>query len=85
MINKILQGDSFIHMTLPTLPKTLNKREALWSTKIFRPWLEKHGKTAVYEVKVCITSLPFSAVAPHQIANLLKVRHGTFVYKIKNF
>ena len=70
-------------MKLPDLPKVLKKREADWTTKVFRHWLEKNGKTGVYEVKYAKgDSLPFSAVLPHQIENLLAVRHKTFVYKV---
>ncbi len=68
---------------LPPLPKVLNKREANWTTTIFRKWCEKKGLTAVFEIKYSKTnSLPFKAIADHQKHSLLKVRHGSFVYKI---
>ena len=68
---------------LPDLPRVLKKREADWTTTVFRHWLEKNGKTGAYEVKYAKgDSLPFSAVLPHQIENLLAVRHKTFVYKV---
>jgi hypothetical protein len=70
-------------MILPTLPKVYSRKEADWTTKVFRHWLEKNSKTGVYEVKYAKgDSLPFSAVLPHQIENLLAVRHKTFVYKV---
>lgn len=71
-------------MTLAELPKKLKKREANWTTTVFRKWCEeKYRKPAVFEIKYAKgNSLPFSDVEPHQIANLLAVRHGTFVYKI---
>ena len=71
-------------MKLPELPKKLNKREANWTTTVFRLWLkEKYKKTGVFEVKVSkINSLPFDAVAEHQVWSLLTVRNNTFVYKI---
>lgn len=70
-------------MQLPNLPKILNKREARWTTIIFRKWLEKKGITAVFEIKFSTKdSIAFDAIKEHQIWNLLKVRHQTFVYKI---
>lgn len=68
---------------LPKLPKVLNKREANWTTIVFRKWLESKGMTGVFEIKYSTgESLPFDAVKEHQVWNLLKVRHQTFVYKI---
>lgn len=71
-------------MTLPNLPRTLNKREANWTTTVFRGWLERYGKTGVYEVKHTGVKnyLNFKEVKLHQRQNLLKVRHGNFVYKV---
>jgi hypothetical protein len=71
-------------MILPSLPKLLNKREANWTTTVFRKWCENtYKKTAVFEIKYAKgDSLSFSAVKEHQMSNLLYVRHGTFVYKI---
>lgn len=50
----------------------------------FNHWLkEVWKKTGVFELKQTTTdSLPFSDVQSHQIAALLAVRHGTFVFKI---
>jgi hypothetical protein len=72
---------------LPDLPQIKNKKEANWTTTIFRKWVENtYKKTACFEIKYATgDSLSFKSVATHQIANLLKVRHGTFVYKIKDF
>lgn len=68
---------------LPSLPRILNKREASWTTTVFRKWLEQKGMTGVFEIKYSTgESLPFDAVKDHQVWNLLKVRHQTFVYKI---
>lgn len=68
---------------LPELPRVLNKKEANWTTTVFRKWLEQKGITAVWEIKYSKTnSLPFSAVANHQAQSLWNVRHKTFVFKI---
>lgn len=58
------------------------KREAKFNTT-FNHWLKHvYKKTAVFELKQCDTSLPFSAVVEHQRQALLNTRHGTLVYKI---
>ncbi len=42
-----------------------------------------HKATGAFELKLCKgPSLPFSAVAPHQIDALLNAKHGTLVFKI---
>jgi len=57
-------------------------KEKNFQTK-FNHWLKNvYKKTAVFELKQCETSLPFSEVKPHQIAALEQVRHGTLVFKI---
>lgn len=71
-------------MRLPDLPMVLHKREAHWTTTIFRKWCEKNCKNpaTVFEVKYAIgNSLPFSAVKSGQIAKMLTIRHDTFVWK----
>ena len=68
---------------LPELPRVLNKREADWTTDKFKPWCEKQGKTFAFEIKYAKKDyLNFNEVKPHQVANLLKVRHETFYHKI---
>lgn len=68
---------------LPELPKVLNKREANWTTTVFRKWLQKKGINAVFEIKYTTKdSIPFDAVKEHQLWSLLTVRNNTFVYKI---
>lgn len=69
---------------LPELPRQLNKREANWTTTVFRGWLERKGSTGCYEVKHTGTKnyLNFKDVKLHQRNNLLAVRHANFVYKI---
>ncbi len=58
------------------------KREANFQTT-FNHWLKNvYKKTGAFELKQCETSLPFSAVVPHQIEALQAVRHSTFVHKI---
>lgn len=70
-------------MTLPNLPKVLNKREANWTTTVFRKWCEEKGITAVFEIKYTKKDyIAFSDVKDHQKQALLKVRYGAFVYKI---
>ena|SRR3990167_6622645 len=70
-------------MKLPDLPKKLNKRESLWSTKIFRLWaLEHFSYTAIFEIKYARKdSLPFSDVKEGQVAKMLKIRHDKFLWK----
>ena len=50
----------------------------------FSHWLKNvHRKTGAFELKVAKNeSLPFSAVADHQLQALENVRYGTFVFKI---
>lgn len=49
----------------------------------FNHWLKHvYKRTAVFELKQCETSLPFSSVVEHQRQALLNTRHGTLVYKI---
>lgn len=50
----------------------------------FSHWLKSaHKHTGVFELKVAKNeSLPFSAVAPHQLQALENVRYGTFAWKI---
>ena len=50
----------------------------------FSHWLKSvHRQTGAFELKVAKNeSLPFSAVAPHQLQALEQVRYGTFVFKI---
>lgn len=68
---------------LPKLPRILNKKEADWTTTVFRGWCEKKGITAVFEIKYTKKDyIAFSEVKDHQKQSLLKVRHGVFVYKI---
>lgn len=68
---------------LPELPRKLNKKEASWTTTVFRKWVEQNGMTAVFEIKYARKDyLAFSEVAEHQVQSLFKVRHSTFVYKI---
>lgn len=58
------------------------KKEANFNT-YFNHWLkEVYKKTGAFELKQCSGSLPFSAVAPHQLEALLQVHNGTLVYKI---
>ena len=49
----------------------------------FNKWLQHNGKTGAYELKLTKdNSLPFNALAPHQLANLLNARHARVVFKI---
>lgn len=50
----------------------------------FSHWLKSvHKQTGAFELKVAKNeSLPFSAVAPHQLQALEQVRYGVFVFKI---
>lgn len=50
----------------------------------FSHWLKAvHKQTGAFELKVAKgESLPFSAVAEHQIQALEQARYGTFVFKI---
>ncbi len=68
---------------LPNLPKVLNKREALWSTTVFRKWaLEHFNYTAIFEIKYARKdSLPFSELKQRQIAKMLTIRHDKFLWK----
>ena len=60
-------------MTLPPLPRQLNKREANWTTNFFKGWLLKNPlPTGPIEVKQTTKDyLAFSAVAEHQLAALI--------------
>ena len=50
---------------------------------IVKNYFATHPQTCAWESKVAKgNSLPFSAVVPHQIQALERVRHGTFVFKI---
>ncbi len=70
-------------MKLPDLPRVLDKKEADWSTKTFRPWALKHfNYTAIFEIKYARKEyLNFSEVKSHQVANMLKIRHDKFLWK----
>ena len=59
------------------------KREAKANT-LFNHWLKNvHKKSGAFELKQTTgDSIPFDAVAPHQIAALEAVVHGVLVYKI---
>ncbi len=59
------------------------KHEASFNS-YFNKWLKNvHKKTGAYELKQTKgNSLPFDAVVPHQVAALLQVKHGVFVFKI---
>ena len=50
----------------------------------FNKWLKAvHRQTGAFELKLARTnSLPYSAVAPHQVDALLNSKHGTLVFKI---
>ena len=73
-------------MKLPDLPKVLKRKEADFITTTFNKWLVSNHRTCVCEVKHTKGKdyLNFNEVKPHQIENLLKVRHATFVYKIRD-
>lgn len=71
-------------MTLPALPHLLQKKEAHWSTTVFRPWALKYfNYTAIFEIKHTRGKdyLNFNEVKPHQIAKMLKIRHDKFLWK----
>lgn len=75
---------NFPDISLPPLPRVLNKREANWSTTIFRPWALKHfNYTAIFEIKHTRgkESLLFSEVKYSQIDKMLKIRHEKFLWK----
>lgn len=58
------------------------KREAKHQT-VFNHWLKHvYKQTAAFELKQTNTSLPFSALAPHQKEALLNAKHGVLAYKI---
>ena len=57
------------------------KKEAKLQTK-FNQWLRTKQISCAFELKQCDLSLPFKNVVDHQRDALLKVRHGTLVYKI---
>lgn len=70
---------------LPDLPKSLNKREAKWSSTVFRKWLGEYPIVpGPIEIKYVTTgSLLFSAVLDHQLAALLAASSKKgFIYKI---
>ena len=70
---------------LPNLPTKLNKREAKWSTTVFRKWVLEHRPPAgPFEPKYSTKdSLPFSAVAEHQLVALLAcMTDAGFLWKI---
>lgn len=78
------QRTSSIIMTLPSLPRLLNKREALWSTTVFREWvLKKFDYSAIFEVKHTRGKeyLSFDEIKPHQVDKMLKIRHDKFLWK----
>lgn len=57
------------------------KREAAF-TLLFRHWLKANPRpSAVFELKQCGSSLPFSAVQPHQIDALLAAKGTGLLYK----
>lgn len=67
------------------LPKQNKKKEADFTTKIFRPWLlaQPHFYSAAFELKQTGTnSLSFSAVKDHQVSALLAVRGNGLLFKI---
>ncbi len=70
-------------MKLPELPRILQKKEALWSTKVFRSWALKHfNYTAIFEIKYARKDyLSFSEVKSHQISKMLQIRHDKFLWK----
>src|SRR3990167_8263351 len=58
------------------------KKEASFQRQ-FNHWIKNvYRKTAVFELKQCEISLPFSAVVEHQRQALLNTRHSPLVYKI---
>lgn len=64
-------------MTLPDLPRTLNKREAKITPKIIR-WFEmNYPNSCALEIKVKGNKL-----LPHQSIALTVVQNGSFSYKI---
>jgi len=71
-------------MTLPPLPATKNKREAKWSTTVLRKWWLIKKIPGPFEVKYATgASLPFSAVAEHQLLALLACMSDEgFLWKI---
>ncbi len=77
-------------MKLPNLPKVLNKREANWTTTVFRKWLLENYHTlggSTFEVKHTRGKeyLAFSEVKPSQVAKMLKIRHEKYVWKNPDF
>jgi len=57
--------------------KTFTSKFNRW---LLHSWL---GESAVFELKVTKTNrMPFSAVKPHQIQNLLAAKNGKVIYKI---
>jgi hypothetical protein len=61
----------------------MNKREAK-CTLVFRHWLRGSalfGPGAAFELKQAGSSLPFSALAPHQEEALLAAKHREILYK----
>lgn len=71
-------------MKLPDLPRQLNKREANWSTTIFRSWVLKHfNHSAIFEVKHTRgkSLFPFKEVKEKQRSKMLQIRHDKFLWK----
>lgn len=71
---------------LPDLPRVLNKREANWTTTVFRDWLIKNYNTlggSVFEVKHTRGKnyLNFKEVKERQRSKMLKIRHDKYVWK----
>lgn len=69
---------------LPDLPRVLNKKEAEWSTTVFRDWaLKKFDYTVVFEVKHTRGKeyLSFSEVKSQQVRKMLQIRHDKFLWK----
>ncbi len=62
-------------MTLPDLPRMLNKREAAFGLRLGK-WLQDNPRfTCFFETKQTTTSsIPFSCLAPEQIAWLLAIK-----------
>lgn len=59
---------------LPSLPKTLKKKEANFGIR-FRKWLEENPRiSSAFELKQCGTSFAFNDLKDHQIAALLLVK-----------
>lgn len=69
---------------LPELPRILKKREADWITTSLRKKILNHfDYSAVFEPKHTRgkNSFPFSEVKSHQRGDMLKIRHGKYLWK----